>query len=66
MSASGWSRRNEVAAAAAFAGLITMVLVAQDVPLASYLRRVESERLLAELETRRVHPRRGVGGPPVR
>jgi len=28
-----------------------MVLVAQDVPLASYLRRVESERLLAELQS---------------
>ena len=35
----------------AFAGLIAMVLVAQDVPLASYLRRVESERLLAELQS---------------
>lgn len=34
----------------AFAGLIAMVLVAQDVPLASYLRRVESERLLAGFE----------------
>jgi len=28
-----------------------MVLLAQDVPLASYLRRVESERLLAELQS---------------
>jgi len=35
----------------AFAGLIAMVLIAQDVPLASYLRRVESERLLAELQS---------------
>ncbi|MBI4885398.1 MAG: sensor histidine kinase [Actinobacteria bacterium] len=34
----------------AFAGLIAMVLVAQDVPLAGYLRRVESERLLAGFE----------------
>lgn len=35
----------------AFAGLIAMVLLAQDVPLASYLRRVESERLLADLQS---------------
>lgn len=35
----------------AFAGLIAMVLLAQDVPLASYLRRVESERLLADLRS---------------
>ena len=35
----------------AFTGLIAMVLLAQDVPLASYLRRVESERLLAELQS---------------
>lgn len=35
----------------AFAGLIAMVLVAQDVPLAGYLRRVESERLLADLQS---------------
>ncbi|MGB8860291.1 MAG: HAMP domain-containing sensor histidine kinase [Ilumatobacteraceae bacterium] len=34
----------------AFAGLLTMVLVAQDVPLVKYLRQVESERLLASLE----------------
>lgn len=34
----------------AFCGLLTMVLVAQDVPLASYLRRVESERLRADLQ----------------
>ena len=32
---------------AAFAGLITLVLVAQDVPLANYLRTIEKERLLA-------------------
>jgi signal transduction histidine kinase len=36
---------------AAFAGLITLVLVAQDVPLANYLRTIEKERLLANLET---------------
>jgi|CXWL01.1.fsa_nt_gi signal transduction histidine kinase len=35
----------------AYAGLIAMVLIAQDVPLASYLRGVESERLLAELQS---------------
>ena len=35
----------------AFAGLIAMVLLAQDVPLATYLRRVESERLLADLQS---------------
>ncbi|MCE9621964.1 MAG: HAMP domain-containing histidine kinase [Actinomycetia bacterium] len=35
----------------AFAGLIAMVLLAQDVPLATYLRRVESERLLADLRS---------------
>lgn len=34
----------------AMSGLITMVLVAQDVPLAGYLRRVESERLRTGLE----------------
>lgn len=33
----------------AFTGLLTMVLVAQDVPLFSYLRRVESDRLKASL-----------------
>lgn len=35
----------------AFAGLIAMILIAQDVPLASYLRRVERERVLAELQS---------------
>ncbi len=35
----------------AFGGLIAIVLIAQDVPLASYLRRVESERLLADLQS---------------
>ncbi len=35
----------------AFAGLIAMVLLAQGVPLASYLRGVESERLLSELQS---------------
>ena len=34
----------------AFTGLLTMVLVAQDVPLVNYLRTVEGERLLASLE----------------
>lgn len=34
----------------AFTGLLTMVLVAQDVPLFSYLRTVETDRLLASLE----------------
>jgi hypothetical protein len=34
----------------AMSGLLTMVLVAQDVPLANYLRRVESERLITQLE----------------
>ena len=34
----------------AFCGLLTVVLIAQDVPLASYLRRVESERLRADLQ----------------
>lgn len=34
----------------AFTGLLTMVLVAQDVPLATYLRRIESERLRANLQ----------------
>ena len=34
----------------AFTGLLTMVLVAQDVPLFNYLRDVETERLLASLE----------------
>lgn len=34
----------------AFCGLLTMVLVAQDVPLATYLRRVESERLRSDLQ----------------
>lgn len=35
---------------AAFAGIVIVVLLAQDIPLASYLRRTESERLLADLE----------------
>ena len=35
---------------AAFTGLLAMVLLVQDVPLASYLRRVEKDRLLASLE----------------
>jgi signal transduction histidine kinase len=35
---------------AVFAGLVVVVLAAQDVPLASYLRRVETERALAGLE----------------
>jgi len=35
---------------AVFMGVIVLVLVAQDVPLASHLRRVETERLLAGLE----------------
>ncbi|MEI7548178.1 MAG: histidine kinase dimerization/phospho-acceptor domain-containing protein, partial [Actinomycetota bacterium] len=34
----------------AMTGLITLVLVAQDVPLAGYLRRTESERLIATLQ----------------
>ena len=34
----------------AFTGLLAMVLLAQDVPLASYLRRVEKERQFASLE----------------
>jgi len=34
----------------AFSGLLTLVLVAQDVPLVSYLRKVESERLRSSLE----------------
>ena len=34
----------------AMTGLIAMVLVAQDVPLAGYLRKVESERLTAGLQ----------------
>jgi len=34
----------------AFCGLLTMALVAQDVPLATYLRRVESERLRSDLQ----------------
>ena len=34
----------------AMSGLLTMVLVAQEVPLANYLRRVESERLITQLE----------------
>jgi len=34
----------------AMSGLLTMVLVAQDVPLAGYLRRVEGERQVAKLE----------------
>ena len=34
----------------AMTGLITMVLVAQDVPLAGYLRRMKSERLVATLQ----------------
>ena len=39
----------------AFTGLLTMVLVAQDVPLVNYLRTVEGERLLASLERDREH-----------
>lgn len=35
---------------AAFAGLISLVLVAQDIPLATYLRRIEFERLISSLE----------------
>lgn len=35
---------------AAFTGLIALVLLAQDVPLASYLRDIERDRLLASLE----------------
>ncbi len=35
---------------AAFAGLITVVLLAQDIPLATYLRRIEKERLVAQLQ----------------
>ena len=35
---------------AAFTGLLAMVLIAQDVPLASYLRRIEKDRVLASLE----------------
>ncbi len=35
---------------AAFAGLITVVLLAQDIPLATYLRRIEKERLVATLQ----------------
>jgi len=34
----------------AMAGLLAMVLVAQDVPLVGYIRDIERERLLAELE----------------
>jgi signal transduction histidine kinase len=34
----------------AFTGLLTMVLLAQDIPLTSYLRGVEKERLLSGLE----------------
>ena len=35
---------------AAFAGLITVVLLAQDIPLTTYLRRIEFERLISSLE----------------
>ena len=35
---------------AAFAGLITVVLLAQDIPLTTYLRRIEFERLVSSLE----------------
>lgn len=35
---------------AAFTGLIALVLLAQDVPLSSYLRDIERDRLLASLE----------------
>jgi signal transduction histidine kinase len=35
---------------AAFAGLIAVVLLTQDVPLSSYLRRIEFERLISSLE----------------
>jgi signal transduction histidine kinase len=35
---------------AAFAGLITVVLLAQDIPLTTYLRRIEFERLVSTLE----------------
>jgi signal transduction histidine kinase len=35
---------------AAFAGLVAIVLLAQDIPLASYLRDTERDRLLASLE----------------
>ena len=35
---------------AAFAGLVAMVLLAQDIPLASYLRETEHDRVLAGLE----------------
>ena len=35
---------------AAFAGLVTLVLLAQDIPLASYLRDTERDRLIASLE----------------
>ncbi len=36
---------------AAFAGLISLVLVAQDIPLAGYLRRIEFERLISSLKS---------------
>ena len=35
---------------AAFLGVMVVMLVAQDVPLVSHLRRVEVDRQLAELE----------------
>jgi signal transduction histidine kinase len=35
---------------AAFAGLITVVLLAQDVPLINYLRKIEFERVISSLE----------------
>lgn len=35
---------------AAFAGLISVVLLAQDIPLTTYLRRIEVERLISSLE----------------
>ena len=34
----------------AMTGLISMVLLAQDIPLAGYLRRIENERLIADLQ----------------
>jgi signal transduction histidine kinase len=35
---------------AAFAGLITVVLLAQDIPLINYLRKIEFERVISSLE----------------
>ena len=35
---------------AAFAGLITVILLAQDLPLVGYLRKIEFERVIAGLE----------------